>query len=146
KGVILTHGNLLSNIYAALADFDVSEKDVALSFLPMAHVFERLVMYIYMDRGCSVYFAESVDAVAANLREVRPTVLTSVPRLFEKAYQKICEIGNSGSGLKRKIFKWAMGVGKAWAVQRHTKNSVGLLLALKYKLAWRLVFSKWPAV
>lgn len=146
KGVILTHGNLLSNLQSGLADFDISDKDIALSFLPMAHVFERLVIYIYLDRGCTVYFAQSVEAVAANLREVRPTIFTSVPRLFEKAYQKIGEVGNSGSQFKRKIFAWAMTVGKEWAVQHHTHGSVGLILGAKYKLAWRLVFSKWPAV
>ncbi|MBI3657253.1 MAG: long-chain fatty acid--CoA ligase [Acidobacteria bacterium] len=146
KGVILMHGNLLSNVAAALADFDIGDKDIALSFLPMAHVFERTVMYCYLDRGVSVYFAESIDAVAANMKEVRPTLMTSVPRLFEKAYQKILTVGNSGSPLKRRIFRWAMDVGKKWAVQSHTSGSVGLILSLEYKMAWRLVFSKWPPI
>jgi long-chain acyl-CoA synthetase len=146
KGVMLTHKNLISNLYSAFTDLDITDKDVALSFLPLAHVLERLVLYGYLDLGVTVYYAESIEAVPANLREVRPTILTSVPRLFEKAYQKIVQVGSSASFPKSKIFHWAMAVGRRWAMAELQGQKVPLTLRLQYKLAQKLVFHKWQEV
>jgi len=104
KGVILTHGNLISNIKTASDIVEFSSKDTVLSFLPLSHVLERMVMFTYIYKGCTVAFAESVEAVAQNLLEVRPHIMVSVPRVFEKIYAKVMDQVLKSPAPRRKIF------------------------------------------
>jgi long-chain acyl-CoA synthetase len=131
KGVLLTHGNFVSNITTLASIVKFGHPDQVLSFLPLSHVLERMVTMAFMSKGCSIAYAESVDTVAANLLEVRPHIMVSVPRLFEKLYARIMDNVLAGSALKRRIFAWAMGVGRG-------SNRSGF----KSKLAHKLVFSK----
>ena len=143
KGVMLTHDNLYSNVFAALPVLEPKDDDVALSFLPLSHIFERMAgHYMLFAGGCTIAYAESVDAVAANLGEVRPTILSSVPRIYEKLYARIMENGGSGSGLTKSIFHWSLGVANEWADAYLAKRQPGAVLALKYAIAQKLVFSK----
>ena len=143
KGVMLTHDNLYSNVFASLPVLQPQDDDVALSFLPLSHIFERMAgHYMLFAGGCTIAYAESIDAVAANLGEVRPTILSSVPRIYEKLYARIMEGGNAGSGLKKAIFQWSLGVADQWADAYLAKRSPGAVLAWKYSLAQKLVFSK----
>ncbi|MCC7051627.1 MAG: long-chain fatty acid--CoA ligase [Gemmatimonadaceae bacterium] len=143
KGVMLTHDNLYSNVFASLPVLQPQDDDVALSFLPLSHIFERMAgHYMMFAGGCTIAYAESIDAVAANLGEVRPTILSSVPRIYEKLYARIMEGGNAGSGLKRAIFHWALGVADQWADAYLAKRAPGPVLAGQYALAQTLVFSK----
>lgn len=143
KGVMLTHGNLFSNVQGALQVLEPKDDDVALSFLPLSHIFERMSgHYMLFAGGCTIAYAESIDAVAANLGEVRPSVLSSVPRIYEKLYARIMEGGNSGSGLKKGIFRWSLAVADAWADAYLAKRDPGRMLAFKYAIAQKLVFSK----
>ncbi len=112
KGVILTHGNFLSNVVGVAEVIAFSHEDTVLSFLPLSHVLERMVMFTYTYRGCSIAFAESIETVGQNLVEVRPHIMVSVPRVFEKIYAKVVDTALSGSALKRRIFFWAVGVGR----------------------------------
>jgi len=142
RGVMLTHANLTSNIAGVLQVLDLGEADVALSFLPLSHAFERLVAYVYLSTGVSMYFAESLETVARDLATVRPTVMTGVPRVFEKLHAKILERGSSASGLRRRLFSWAVGV----AVERGRRLPTGGSLSWSTRagsvVADRLVFSK----
>ena len=113
KGVILTHDNLVSNIKTASDIIRFSSKDTVLSFLPLSHILERMVMFTYIYKGCTIAFAESVEAVAQNLLEVRPHIMVSVPRVFEKIYTKVMDQVLASPALRRKIFFWALKVGKA---------------------------------
>ncbi len=143
KGVMLSHDNLYSNVLASLSVLDPKDDDVALSFLPLSHIFERMVgHYLLFAGGCTIAYAESIEAVAANLVEVRPTILSSVPRIYEKLYARIMEGGNAGSGLKKSIFHWSLGVADEWADAYLAKRAPGALLAWKYSIAQKLVFSK----
>jgi long-chain acyl-CoA synthetase len=143
KGVMLTHGNILSNIEGSLCHLNVSEKDTFLSFLPLSHVFERMAgHFLATSCGSAIAYAESIDTVAANMAEVRPTVMASVPRLYEKIYARILENVESGPPIKRKIFYWAIKVGKEYITQIMNKKPVGKVLGLKRNLAYKLVFSK----
>ncbi|MDB4951757.1 MAG: long-chain acyl-CoA synthetase [Gemmatimonadetes bacterium] len=140
KGVMLTHFNLASNV-AAAQQHDVLRprpEDVALSFLPLSHVFERMVDYWYWDAGISIAYAESMDKVVDNFAEVNPTVAVSVPRLFEKIYAKVV----GGHGLKGRIAHWAVGVGGRVVDARMAGREPGGALAVQYRVADRLVFSK----
>jgi len=143
KGVMLIHGNFLSNIEGSLQAIPVSETDSFLSFLPLSHVFERMVGHFsafYI--GASIAYAESVDTVAENLKEVKPTLMASVPRLFEKIYGRIMDSLEEGSPIKKKLFFWAIGVGKK--VTEHKQRNQSLPGGLKFKnsIATKLVFSK----
>ncbi len=143
KGVMLTHDNLHSNVAGSLAVLNPQDDDVALSFLPLSHIFERMAgHYMLFSGGCVIAYAESIDAVAANLGEVRPTILSSVPRIYEKLYARIMEGGNSGSAVKKGIFHWSLGVADEWADAYLAKRQPGGVLALKYAVAQKLVFSK----
>jgi long-chain acyl-CoA synthetase len=140
KGVMLTHWNLASNV-AACRQHDVLNPqpgDVALSFLPLSHVFERMVDYWYFDSGIGIAYAESMDKVADNLVEVRPTVAVSVPRLFEKIYAKV----TGATGVKKLIVDWARRTGEAVVDARMAGREPGGLLGVQNRLADRLVFSK----
>ncbi|HEY9401076.1 MAG TPA: long-chain fatty acid--CoA ligase [Pyrinomonadaceae bacterium] len=143
KGVMLTHANLVTNLIDSSGHLAFSEQDIALSVLPLSHVLERLGMYMYIHHGMSVYYAESIEKIGDNMREVRPTVMLCVPRLFEKIYARIQEKAAAGGKLKAGILAWAVGVGKLWAQLTVEHKPVPPLVGLKHNLASRLIFSKW---
>jgi long-chain acyl-CoA synthetase len=143
KGAILTHHNFLSNVESASSIIPVSKDDSFLSFLPLSHIFERMAgHYLSCYHGATVYYAESIDTVADNLKEVKPTLMISVPRLYEKIYAKVLDGVEAGSPIKQKIFHWAIGVGKVYIKKIMMKEMVGKALQIKYNLAHKLVFSK----
>lgn len=139
KGVMLTHKNIISNILGVENRIPIPNKDYkeirTLSFLPICHILERMVCYFYFHHGFSTYFAESIEKIGENMKEVKPHFVTVVPRLLEKVYDKIYHKGISAGGLKKLIFLWAMGVNK--------KYQLGQPKNWKQKLADKLVFSKW---
>ena len=142
KGVRMTHRNLMSNVHASHARIAVYEDDVHLSFLPLSHAFERTAGYaIVLSAGAQIVYAESVDTLAKNLPEVRPTLMVSVPRLFEKIYLGIRRAVDEGSPVKRGLFAWAVDVGSEAAARRAAGRPVGPWLAAQQVLADRLVFS-----
>ncbi|MBP1769205.1 MAG: fadD [Candidatus Aminicenantes bacterium] len=142
KGVILTHGNLVSNIRTAASLVEFTDRDTALSFLPLSHVLERMVLFTYIYKGCTVAFAESVETVAQNLLEVRPHIMVSVPRVFEKIYTKVMDQVLASPALRRKIFFWALKVGKAYGALKIEGKPVPAGLSLRQAIAAKLVFSK----
>jgi long-chain acyl-CoA synthetase len=143
KGVMLTHNNLISNIEGGLAALDVDENDVFLSFLPLCHVFERMVgHFLAAYISATIAYAESIDTVADNMGEIHPSVMASVPRLYEKIYARVLENVESGPGLKRKIFYWAIEVGREYVNKQMNHETVGSGLQFKRNLAYKLVFSK----
>jgi long-chain acyl-CoA synthetase len=143
KGVMLTHGNFVSNVLSALQVLHIGPDDSALSLLPLSHSFERMAgHYTMFHAGCTVAFAESLETVAANMLEVRPTVMLAVPRLYEKIYARVLENALSGSGLKRRIFFWAKRNAETWADLVLAGRPVPGGLAFKKRLADKLVFSK----
>jgi long-chain acyl-CoA synthetase len=142
KGVILTHANLLSNIKTASDIIEFSAKDTVLSFLPLSHILERMVMFTYIYKGCTVAFAESVEAVAQNLLEVRPHIMVSVPRVFEKIYTKVMDQVLASPALRRKIFFWALKTGKAYGALKLDGQPIPGGLAFRRSIAAKLVFSK----
>jgi len=142
KGVILTHHNFVSNIVGVSTIIQFSHKDTVLSFLPLSHVLERMVTFTYLYKGCSIGYAESVETVAQNLLEIKPHIMVSVPRVFEKIYAKIMDNVLASSGLKRKIFFWALRVGKAWGALKISGKDIPASLRFKRTLAHKLVFSK----
>lgn len=145
KGVMLTHHNLVSNALESGKIFDLRPDDSALSFLPLSHVFERTVLYIYMSFGVQINFARGVETVAEDIKEVRPTVVTAVPRLFEKIYATINKRVAEQPPMKQKIFHRAVEVGREVAMLRDSRRRVPVRLALKLKVLDKLVFTKWRA-
>ena len=142
KGVMLTHLNLCSNIKAAADVIPFGVEDTLLSFLPLSHSFERMAgYYTGLSCGATVAFAESVETVRDNMLEVRPTIVTTVPRLFERIQSRIIKQVDAGSPLRRRIFYWALGVGRAYAHARRD-GSIPAALAVRHALADRLVFAK----
>jgi len=141
KGVMLTHANLVSNMRAAADALDISQNDVALSFLPLSHGFERMVSYVYLFCGVTIVFAESFDTVARDIARVRPTVLTGVPRVFEKLHARILEGGQSAGGIKASMFRWALTAGLARAKAVLRGKTPGPLTSMGSALADRMVFS-----
>lgn len=142
KGVRLTHSNLVSNAIDASEKFGFSVDDVALSVLPLSHVFERSAMYLYLFNGMRVYYAKSIETVADNLKEVRPTIFVGVPRIFEKVYAKAKLGASESSGAKERIFDWAVEVAKSAAMAQEEGLEPSLTLRMKTRLADALVFSK----
>jgi long-chain acyl-CoA synthetase len=142
KGVMLSHGNIISNVIDAGEKYNFTERDVPLSVLPLSHVFERGAMYLYFFNGMAVHYAESIDKVADNLREVRPTMFVGVPRIFEKVYSKAKLRAGQDSALKEKLFDWAIEVGKEFALRTAKNEQISYFLAIKHTIADRLVFSK----
>src|SRR5690606_34652229 len=138
KGVMLSHNNLLSNVKACEPRLPVGKDATALSFLPVCHVYERMLLYLYQYTGVSIYFAESMDTIGDNLREVKPNVFTAVPRLLEKVYDKIIAKGEALSGIKKKLFFWAVSVGN-----RYKETGNGFFYKMKLGIARKLIFSKW---
>ncbi|HEX8922866.1 MAG TPA: long-chain fatty acid--CoA ligase, partial [Pyrinomonadaceae bacterium] len=143
KGVMLTHTNLVTNLIDSSGHLSFSADDSVLSVLPYSHVLERLAMYMYMHHGMSVFYAESMEKIGDNLREVRPSILICVPRLFEKIYSKIKDKAAADGKMKAAILGWAVNVGKAYARHALNHQRIPPLLTFKYRLASRLVFSKW---
>ena len=142
KGVILTHANFLSNVKTCVSIFDFTPKDIVLSFLPLSHVLERMATYAYVYCGMTIGYAESVESVAQNLLEIRPTLMVSVPRVFEKIYAKVIDNVLSSSTLKKRIFYWALKVGKEYGRRKVNKEEIPGGLLRKRNLAHKLVYSK----
>ena len=143
KGVMLTHDNIYSNVAGSMKAIPFAGNDVGLSFLPLSHIFERMAgHYLMFATGTSIAYAESIDTVPINMQEVRPTLVLSVPRLYEKMYARVLEAALSGGFLKKKIFFWARGVSERWANEKLSGKNPGGLLARQYSIAQKLVFSK----
>lgn len=142
KGVMLLHSNIVSNVIDCMPVFTFAEKGKpALSFLPLNHIFERMVSYIFLNAGIPIYYAESVDTIGDNLKEVKPFVFTTVPRLLEKVYEKILATGMELKGIKRMLFFWALSLG-----DRYDNAKPGSWwYRLQLKIANKLIFSKWRA-
>lgn len=143
KGVMLSHANLISNIIESANHLDFSERDTVLSVLPLSHVFERVAMYMYIYHGMKIHYAESLERLSDNLREVRPTLMIGVPRLFEKIYARIKERAAAGGKAKAALLGWAVGVGREWAAHTLGGRKVPPSLSIQHRIASRLVFSKW---
>jgi long-chain acyl-CoA synthetase len=146
KGVMLTHDNIWSNVASALQVLRIGPPDSSLSFLPLSHIFERMAgHYAMFSAGTTIHYAESMDTVPQNLVEVSPTVVTSVPRLYEKMYARVLENALAGGAVKKRIFFWARKVADRWADYRLSGAKPPRLLGWQYGLAQRLVFSKLKA-
>lgn len=139
KGVMLSHHNVLSNVMSTLPDFPLTLNTRVISFLPLNHIFERMVTYIYLFAGASIHYAESLETLGDNFKEVKPEMFTTVPRLLEKVYEKILAKGNEQTGIKRKLFFWALALGEKFDVQEKGSATYRMQLAL----ARKIVFSKW---
>ncbi|MGH9377764.1 MAG: AMP-dependent synthetase/ligase [Terriglobia bacterium] len=142
KGVVLTHANIVSNIKACASRFDFNITDRLLSFLPLSHIFERMVEYFAFAKGASIAYAESLDALSQNMLEVRPTIMAVVPRVLEKAHGKIVEKAAQGPAARQKLFRWALQVGTGYAQSRIEKRPVSPALSLKHVVTDALVASK----
>ncbi|MFY0253396.1 AMP-dependent synthetase/ligase [Chitinophaga sp. 30R24] len=141
KGVMLSHHNVVSNVLTCKPYLPVNSDAKALSFLPLNHIFERMVTYLYLSAGVPIYYAESIDTIGDNLKEVKPTIFTTVPRLLEKVYERIIATGLELKGIKRALFFWAVNIGKQYEINKNQ----GTWYNLQLKLANKLVFSKWRA-
>ncbi|MBT5402996.1 MAG: AMP-binding protein, partial [Crocinitomicaceae bacterium] len=134
KGVMLSHNNIVTNCKASIERLPTNDTADGLSFLPVCHVFERMILYLYQITGVSIYFAESIDTIKENIAEVKPHVFTAVPRLLEKVYDGIVAGGMSAGGVKAKIFQWALGLTESYEYGSHP--------SFQRKLADKLVYSK----
>ncbi|WP_462222130.1 AMP-dependent synthetase/ligase [Ferruginibacter sp.] len=141
KGVMLSHKNIVTNVIHAKNTFPFEDNPTAkaLSFLPLNHIFERMVSYIYITSGISIYYAESLETIAENLREVKPNLFTTVPRLLEKVYEKIMEKGAALTGVKRKLFDWAVDLGSKY----DNLKSGGAWYNMQLAMANKIIFNKW---
>jgi long-chain acyl-CoA synthetase len=140
KGVMLSHDNVVSNVLSSSKRLPLNIGQAsALSFLPICHIFERVILYIYMQNSVSVYYAESLEKIADNLREIKPNVMTAVPRLLEKVYDKIYARGAELTGIKQKLFYWAVDLG----LQYEPYGENGAWYEFKLKIAKKLILSKW---
>lgn len=141
KGVMLTHGNIMSNVMLSKESFPFEDRPdfKVLSFLPLNHIFEKMVSYIYLYSGNGIYYAESMDTIGANLVEVKPDLFTTVPRLLEKVYERIMSKGAELKGIKRRMFFWAVELGKKYDNNRN----LGLWYNFQLSLANKLIFNKW---
>ena len=139
KGVMLSHRNILSNVMACIPCFPPGEALRALSFLPLNHIFERMVSYLYLFRGTSIYYAESLDTIGDNLKEVKPHMFTTVPRLLEKVYDRIMQKGNELTGTKKKLFFWAHSLAEKFELNKNQ----GAWYNFKLAIANKIIFSKW---
>ncbi|HSI90453.1 MAG TPA: long-chain fatty acid--CoA ligase, partial [Adhaeribacter sp.] len=139
KGVMLTHNNIVSNVKSVSPYVPVNNEHRALSFLPLCHIYERMLLYLYMSFGVSIYYAEGMETIADNLKEVKPHVFTTVPRLLEKVYDKIVAKGMELEGVKRKLFFWALELG----LKYDTRKDQGFFYNTQLKLANKIIFNKW---
>ena len=142
KGVMLTHDNFHSNVMASRRSVPFGGDDVALSFLPLSHIFERMGDYMYWSTGTTIAYVASIDDVPTALQEVKPTMAMSVPRLYEKMYARVLDNAKSGGAMKWRIFQWATKVADRWADQKLAGRTPAGPLAWQYALAQKLVFSK----
>ena len=139
KGVMLTHKNLVSNVLASEDRLPMGDGQKALSFLPLCHVFERMLDYLYIYKSVSIYYAESIEAIGDNLKEIKPNMFATVPRLLEKVYDKIVAKGSALSGVKKWLFFWALDLGLAY----DPIISGGAWYNFKLKIANKIIFNKW---
>ena len=139
KGVMLSHNNIVSNVVDCKLLAPATPEHVALSFLPLCHTYERLLTYWYMYKGTSIYYAENMDKIFDNIREIKPHFFSTVPRLLEKVYERILEKGMEQKGIKKALFFWAVNLGLRYELN----NANGSFYALQLKVAGALVFSKW---
>ena len=145
KGAILTHANFMANVRQCLQVFELGPTDTCLSFLPLSHVFERTAgFYVMMTAGVTIAYAESIEAVPQNLAEVRPTVVCSVPRVYEKMYARILDTVERGPAVKKRLFYWAVRAGRHW-VGEHLRGGVGPVTAVRRRVANALVLKKLQA-
>lgn len=142
KGAVLTHGNIVSNVATCSTLFDVGADDVALSFLPLAHVFERMVDYLFFSRAATIAYAESIDRLSENFQEVRPHCFAAVPRVYEKMLARVQGAVEQAPPLRRKIFAWGVRTGRARLACEENGETPGAFLRFRARLADRLVFSK----
>ena len=139
KGVMLSHRNILSNVMGSMPVFPPGTKQKALSFLPLNHIFERMVTYVYLFKGAAIYYAESFETIGDNLKEVKPNMFTTVPRSLEKVYDRIMHKGAELTGIKRKLFFWAHALAEKFEINK----SMGAWYNLQLALANKIIFSKW---
>lgn len=139
KGVMLTHKNVVSNVLGSMDRMPVDQEATALSFLPLCHIYERMILYLYFYTGVSVYYAESIDTIGDNLREIKPNVFTAVPRLLEKVFDKIMAKGYELTGIKRSLFFWAVGLAERY----EPYGANGAWYELRLSIARKLIFKKW---
>lgn len=143
KGVMLTHENFVTNVVAISKGLPIRSTDRSLAVLPLSHIFERTVFYVLCANGVSIHYCAAFDQIASHLQEVKPTIMTAVPRLFEQVYHKIVKKGKAAGGWKTKLFDWALEVGQDYWAAKDMHNAVSPALAAKHAVANRLVFSKW---
>ncbi len=139
KGVMLSHNNLLSQVKVLENLIDIGINDRAISFLPLCHVFERVVEYFYLYKGVSIYYAQSIETLGEDLKEIKPTIMPTVPRLLEKVYDKIIAKGSSLRGLKKALFFWAVRLG----LRHEYGGKNGILYELQLAIANKIIFNKW---
>jgi len=139
KGVMLTHNNLYSNVLECTPCFPLSRDSKALSFLPLCHIYERMLSYLYISIGITIAYAESLETIGENLKEVHPNLFCTVPRLLEKVYDKIVAKGQTLTGIKKALFFWALGLGQKYEVNK----DMGFWYNFQLKLANKLIFNKW---
>jgi long-chain acyl-CoA synthetase len=141
KGVMLSHKNIVSNVLNAVQafPFNINPTGKALSFLPLNHIFERMASYIYISSAISIYYAENLETIGENLKEIQPNIFCTVPRLLEKVYEKIMAKGAELTGIKKSLFNWAVALGNAYDVQK----SKGFWYNIQLAIANKLIFSKW---
>lgn len=140
KGVMLSHDNITSNVLNSIPRLPLYEGETrVLSFLPICHVFERVLIYVYQYSGASIYFAEAIDKIGDNAKEIKPNLMSVVPRLLEKVYDKIYAKGSDLTGIKHKLFHWAIDLGDQWKPYREN----GAWYEFKLRIANKLIFSKW---
>lgn len=146
KGAMLTHKNIITNVLDASKSFPIDENDIFLSFLPLCHIFERMSGYYFaLANGCLICYAQSIETVVSDLQETNPTVMTTVPRLFERMYTKIMKNIESQSSQKQKIFNWALNIGNEYAKAKKY-GTIPMSLKVKHQLADKLVFKKIKAI
>ncbi|MDH3493356.1 MAG: long-chain fatty acid--CoA ligase [Acidobacteriota bacterium] len=143
KGVLLTHGNFVSNIVSISTGLPIKANDRSLSVLPLSHIFERTVFYVLCSNGVSINYCSAFEHLAQHLQEVKPTIMTAVPRLFEQVYHKIVKKGRAAGGAKTKLFLWALEIGQQYWDKKEKRERAPAVLVAKHKIASRLVFSKW---
>ena len=143
KGVMLTHDNFVSNVIAVSKSLPIRPTDRSLAVLPLSHIFERTVFYVLCSNGVSIHYCAAFDQVATHLQEVKPTIMTAVPRLFEQVYHKIVKKGKAAGGWKTRLFEWSLGVGQEYWAAKDNHLRISPSLAVKHAIANRLVFAKW---
>jgi long-chain acyl-CoA synthetase len=143
KGVMLTHEAFTSNIQAISKGLPIKTNDRSLAVLPLSHIFERTVFYVLCANGVAIHYCPAFEQIATYLQEVKPTIMTAVPRLFEQVYHKIVKKGKAAGGYKTKLFNWSLDVGQKYWEVKDNRKSLSPVLAAKHALASKLVFSKW---